>query len=64
MKLPRYLLSFIRYDTTHYRYNPPVDAIDAGIVERKACGTDYEAAVEYAENHNAIMDSWRKQHRY
>ncbi|MFN9961292.1 MAG: hypothetical protein ACK55I_50100, partial [bacterium] len=49
--------------TTHYRYNPPVDAIDAGIVERKACGTDYEAAVEYAENHNAIMDSWRKEHR-
>lgn len=64
MKLPRYLLSFIRYDTTHYRYNPPVDAIDAGIVERKACGTDYEAAVEYAEKHNAIMDAWRKEHRY
>jgi integrase len=60
MKLPRYLMS----QDGGYRYNPPADAVEAGIVRRQACGTDQQQAFAYAEEQNALMDEWRKDVRY
>jgi len=64
MILPRYLIAVTRSTPTSYRYNPPADASAAGVVKRTSCGTDYEAAVAYANKNNAILDLWRKENRY
>lgn len=64
MKLERYMLAFERDGTTHYRYNPPADATEAGIVQRKQLGTSYDEAVVYCTEQNRLLDEWRREHRY
>lgn len=64
MTLPRYLVLVTRGVTPVYRYIPPADAVEAGVVARAMCGTDYEAAVVYANEKNELMDKWRKEVRY
>lgn len=65
MTLPRYVtLAKATEGITKYRYNPPQDAVDAGIVSRCVLGTDKDKAYALAEELNAQMDNWRKELRY
>lgn len=64
MTLPRYMLSVTRGGETFYRYNPPADAIDAGIVKRQQLFVSYDEAVSFCEEQNKLLDEWRKEHRY
>ena len=45
-----------------YRYNPPSDAVKAGIIRRKTF-VDYEDAEVYACLANAEMHTWRKENK-
>lgn len=47
-----------------YRYNPPKDAVEEGVVHRKTLGTDFAHACAYVEEQNAIMDEWRRERKY
>jgi integrase len=58
MTTPRYVMQV--GDT--YRYNPPSDAVKAGVVRRKTF-TDYEAAKAHACIANAELDAWRKERK-
>ena len=64
MKLERYMLAVDKDGTTFYRYNPPADAVEAGIVQRKQLGTGYDEAVAYCNEQNKLLDEWRREHRY
>lgn len=64
MKLSRYMLAFDKDGTTFYRYNPPADAVEAGIVQRKQLGSNYEEAVTFCNEQNILLDEWRREHRY
>jgi integrase len=64
MKLPRYTLKVVKNDTVFYRYNPPADAVEAGIVQRKQLYMSYEEAVTFCNEQNKLLDEWRKEHRY
>ena len=61
---PSYLMEVERGDTVIYRYNPPKDAIDAGVVKRVMLGSDYAAACAYVDEQNALMAEWRKERKY
>ena len=61
---PSYLMEVKRGDAIIYRYNPPKDAIDAGVVKRVMLGTDFTAACTYIEEQNALMSEWRKERKY
>ncbi len=54
MKLS-YMMEVQRGDTVIYRYNPPADALEAGVVKRVMLGADYEAACVYVQEQNALM---------
>ena len=56
--LPRYTTCT---DTT-YRYNPPRDAVIAGVVRRKTF-SEYAPAVSYATLANTELDNWRKERK-
>lgn len=47
-----------------YRYNPPKDAVEAGVVHRKTLGKDFAQACAYVEEQNALMDEWRRERKY
>ncbi len=65
MTLPRYVtLAQAAEGVTKYRYNPPQDAVDAGVVERTVLGTDKDTAFALADTLNAKLDNWRKELRY
>lgn len=64
MKQPRYMLTVQRKDTVFYRYNPPADAVEAGIVQRKQLMCSYEEAVTICNEQNKVLDEWRREHRY
>ena len=49
---------------TTYRYNPPRDAVNEGVVHRKSLGDNFADACAYVEEQNAIMDEWRKERKY
>lgn len=59
--LPRYLMQVVGKDSHTYRYNPPVDAIEAGVLERHSFGATYDIAVAQANIWNAELDEWRKE---
>ena len=61
---PSYLMEVERGDSVIYRYNPPKDAIEAGVVKRIMLGTDYATACAYVEEQNALMAEWRKERKY
>ena len=58
MTTPRYVME----SNNTYRYNPPSDAVKAGVVRRKTFG-DYEEAVSYATLANTELDVWRKERK-
>lgn len=60
----RYMLSVERKDNVFYRYVPPADAVEAGIVSRKQLHCSYEEAVTYCNEQNKLLDEWRREHRY
>lgn len=60
----RYMLTIERNNKVFYRYNPPADAIEAGIVSRKQLLCSYDEAVAYCEEQNKLLDEWRREHRY
>lgn len=64
MKLPRYVMKVSRAGRDIYRYNPPIDAVDANVVKRKEIGESYDEAVAYAAAQNEILDAWRKDRKY
>ena len=64
MKLARYMQAVDRNGVTTYRYGPPADAVEAGVVRRAALGTSLVAAINYCNEQNDIVDDWRKEHRY
>lgn len=65
MPKPRYLISTVKPDgNTLYRYHPPADAIEAGVVKRESLGTDFEKACAHAEEQNNLMDEWRSESKY
>ena len=65
MPLPSYMNEKIRSDgTIVYRYNPPKDAVEAGVVKRENVGTDLVEACAYVEAQNAIMKEWRDEKKY
>lgn len=64
MKLPRYVMKVNRGSRVVYRYNPPADAIDHGVLKRKDIGEDYSEAVAYADAQNKILDEWRSERKY
>ena len=65
MNLPRYVtLAKAAEGITKWRYNPPQDAVDAGVVQRTVLGTDKDKAFALADELNTKLDNWRKELRY
>lgn len=64
MKQPRYMMTVKRSGTVFYRYNPPQDAVDAGIVQRKQLFCTYEEAVTFCNEQNKLLDEWRSDRKY
>jgi len=56
---PRYVQQIERGGRKRWRYNPPQDAIDAGVVERQYLADRKETAFNQAERFNARLDAWR-----
>ena len=64
MNLPRYMMAIDRGGVITYRYNPPADAVEAGIVKRTTIGPNYNEAVTFCNEQNILLDEWRREHRY
>lgn len=64
MKLARYMQVVDRNGVVSYKYAPPPDAVEAGVVKRKALGTSLVDAINYCNEQNDVLDEWRKEHRY
>lgn len=64
MQLARYMQSVDRNGVVSYKYAPPPDAVEAGVVKRKALGTNLADAINYCNEQNEVLDNWRKEHRY
>ena len=63
-KLAPYI-QLVRYKgKVSYRYNPPQDAVDAGVVKRQALGNNRLAAIKYAEEQNVFVDEWRREQKH
>ena len=59
------LARYMQVDAANkYRYNPPADAIEAGIVARVSLSTNFAEAVTFCNNQNELLDEWRKEHKY
>lgn len=58
MTTPRYIMTV----GNAYRYNPPSDAVKAGVVRRKTFAT-LDEAVRYSQIANAELDTWRKERK-
>lgn len=64
MQLARYMQAVDRNGVVNYRYSPPPDAVEAGIVKRVALGTSLIESVNYSNIENDKLDEWRREHRY
>ena len=56
LKLPRYVQ---KRDTGEYRFNPPQNLVDAGVVTRKTFGTDLQQVRRLVRKDNEAIDNWR-----
>ena len=56
LKLPRYVQ---KRDTGEYRFNPPQNLVDAGVVTRKTFGTDLQEVRKLVREDNKAIDEWR-----
>lgn len=59
MDKPRYIQTVKRGSKTRYRYNPPHDAVEAGIVPRTMLSDRKETAYNQAKRYNKTLDAWR-----
>jgi integrase len=59
MDKPRYIQLDKRSGKTRYRYNPPQDAVEAGIVPRTMLSDRKETAYNQAKRYNKTLDAWR-----
>lgn len=59
MNKPRYVQQIERGGTKRWRYNPPQEAVDAGVVERQYLSMRRETAFNEAERFNRKIDEWR-----
>lgn len=57
---PRYVQQIERGGRKRWRYHPPQDAIDAGVVQRQYLADRRETAFNQAERFNARLDAWRE----
>ncbi len=64
MKQPRYMLTVERDGKLFYRYNPPADATEAGIVCRKQLFCGFEEAAAFCEEQNKLLDEWRSDRKH
>lgn len=64
MNLARYMQRVDKDGVTYYRYNPPADAVEAGIVKRIKVGTSLVDAINYCNQQNDLVDEWRQHYRY
>jgi integrase len=46
-------------DTGEYRFNPPQNLVDAGVVTRKTFGTDLQQVRRLVRKDNEAIDNWR-----
>ena len=56
IKLPRYVQ---KRESGEYRYNPPQNLVDAGVVTRKTFGTDLQEVRKLVREDNKAIDEWR-----
>ena len=56
---PRYVQQIVREGIKKWRYNPPPDAVNAGIVDRIYLSPRKETAFNEAERLNKKIDEWR-----
>jgi len=56
---PRYIQTVKRGGKTRYRYNPPQDAVEAGVVPRTMLADRKETAFNQAKRYNKTLDAWR-----
>tara|TARA_R110000868_G_C10883884_1_gene763163 strand:+ start:45 stop:1175 length:1131 start_codon:yes stop_codon:yes gene_type:complete len=61
MDRPRYVQQVVRGGVKRWRYNPPPNAINAGIVKRTYLPARKETAFNVAERYNARVDAWREE---
>jgi integrase len=45
----------------NYRYVPPADAVEAGIVKRCTLTDNYDEALKFCEEQNLLLDEWRNE---
>jgi len=55
-KLPRYV---VKQDNGDYRFNPPKNLIDEGVVTRKSYSTDLQKVRRLVRKDNEAIDNWR-----
>jgi len=61
MNKPRYVQKTMRGGVKRWRYNPPQDAVDAGVVSRIYLSDRKETAFNQAERFNQQIDAWREE---
>jgi len=59
MDKPRYVQQVKRGRKTYWRYNPPQEAVDAGVVPRVYLAERKETAFNQADRYNKQLDAWR-----
>ena len=60
--LPRYVQE--RVSSTgdiSYRFNPPQNLVDEGVVKREEYGTDLKQVRQIVRDHNKAIDTWREE---
>lgn len=59
-QLPRYVRRYLLPNGKYqYRYSPPVELIEAGVVKRQQLGTHKTSMIAKAKRLNAVVDSFR-----
>lgn len=62
--LSRYVQRTKYKGKTTYRYLPPPDAVEAGVVKRVSLGSSRAEANAYADEQNKLLDAWRWERSY
>lgn len=63
-ELSPYLFRYIKNRRISYRYIPPQDAVDAGVVVRKSFGNKGKEAIEFADAQNKAMYAWKAERKH
>ena len=61
-KLPRYVQQRVSPSgVISYRFNPPQNLVDEGVVKREEYGTDLKQVRQIVHDHNKAIDIWREE---